>query len=1135
MDTGHLPEIRPEVRRTFNPLTLSKDFLLLDTKGLDSPNGIIRKNKLTFLRPVILIVNGQAVMRKDWDTPLKAGDLAHFVELPGGGEWMQFAAILAVVALAAISGGAAAALFPAGIGYGATAGAIASAVVKTVVMVGGSMLVNQFFGGNSSVSDPGRAQTVYNFSGSSNSFALGSPFPEHFGRFVCYPDYVMTPYTEFIDNEQYLYILGIIGVGQYSIESVSIDKTRISSYPDSTYNILPPGSAPTLCPKIVYPCAGASGQELDIEENAFSVIVNPAGTSITRIGIDINFPAGLCEITKEGKFRSRTMEIHGKARKVNADGSSAGDWVSFPMWSFTASSKDPVRRTISVSVPSGAGRYEIMLWRTAKEAEHTRIMEKAVLAGVNGYGPTHPDYGDVTLIECRIKATDQINGSVADRLNVVATRKLYSVTSGGFGTTLTATRSIVDACAYIVTASNGANQPSSILDFESLAALRSTLETNQNYFDWRFTSRTSVMDACSKAARCGRAVPYMPGGLFSLVRDEPKTTPSQVYNEDDYTEGSLSVVHAIRTADSPTCVEVKYTNPDTWQSESVYCVELGGSYDNPTTLQLEGCTSRQKAWEEGIYSYRDDQLNRTTVSFTTGLKGHIPKLGDNIVVSASMTDWGQTGLVAAIDTGVIWLSEPVDFNGMAEGFLYVTSENGGVAGPYTVTPTDHSHCVGGVLPDTCKNVQEDGDKASKFVFAVAIADFFLVRVSKVVPVGINEVQITGSIVNNDVYGDAGTAPAVGTMGTVAALQAVEVTYQGVDEENNSFRATWSGSAIKFRVEVNRGSGYAVEADNLVAYAVDFVSAGLSVTVKVTPYTGDTLDTASAKTATITVPAAPANFRITSVATDGTMNLAWSAVTGAGFYDVGIIVDDEEVFWKSVTGTTTTFTLDEFVDAGGVWPAFTLAIYAVDSGAIKSAWATVDFTATAPAAPTGFVVVSRLEYGFVLSWNAVAGAVGYKVYSGSSASFVPATNGTSRYDGADTECAIIMGTIPDDYTYYFKVAGVNHYTTDISSLDFSDTLTVIPLEEDETTLLQTLTYIISGINAIFSWTGAAADFQVQTPDGTFTHYSGNQITIPGKVGDPLTARAVTVTVTPYNENGGYVSSEQMSNTVPASSF
>ena len=66
-----------------------------------------------------------------------------------------------------------------------------------------------------------------------------------------------------------------------------------------------------------------------------------------------------------------------------------------------------------------------------------------------------------------------------------------------------------------------------------------------------------------------------------------------------------------------------------------------------------------------------------------------------------MTDWGQSGLVADIDTtnGKVWTSEPIDFGDEAsEGVIYFVAGDGDLLGPYIATPTADAHCISCGLP-----------------------------------------------------------------------------------------------------------------------------------------------------------------------------------------------------------------------------------------------------------------------------------------------------------------------------------------------------------------------------------------------------------------------------------------------------
>lgn len=164
--------------------------------------------------------------------------------------------------------------------------------------------------------------------------------------------------------------------------------------------------------------------------------------------------------------------------------------------------------------------------------------------------------------------------------------------------------------------------------------------------------------------------------------------------------------------------------------------------------------------------YKDDELNRTAVSFTTGLKGHIPRIGNMVVVSASMTDWGQTGLIADIDDMNVWLSEPVDFGDEADsGQMYVVGGDGTLLGPYVVAPTDYAHCIECSLPteNAPKTVKEHGEQASHFIFGINLENLLRIRVIRVLPQSQNEIRIAGSIINDEVSSaDEGEAPALGS-------------------------------------------------------------------------------------------------------------------------------------------------------------------------------------------------------------------------------------------------------------------------------------------------------------------------------------------------------------------------------------
>lgn len=1052
------------LKRSWNPLVLGHDCIIHEVEDGYSPNQLIWGFNLVFTRPVILLVNGVPTGRADWDKPVTG--TCHFVELPRGGGDSNPLQILATVALVA-----AAAMVP---GLLELEGVWAAAL-SAAILVGGTLLLNYFFPpAKLPTSSIGTPETLYTVSANRNRLRIGEPFAEHFGRFICYPDLAQVSYVSITDNDVYLYFLGIIGVGSYQVDGVFIDKTLMDDYEEASYNILAPSESPTLVPRVVWTSSAISGQDLTLDYLTASV--TPAGAFCDFIEFDIVFPQGLIHVGTDGAKHAWSVEIEVYAQLIDevGDPDESGPLKLLLRKTYTAKTIDPFRSSEKVASPYGRGRYQIQIHRTtpenvdasylddieevteeviaamealSEERKNKAITDKCTISGLRGYGGAHPDYGDVTMIECKIKATDQLNGDVASKINVIAQRKLYPVGASAFGGSLAVSRSIIDAAAYIVTSSNGGCQSDSVLDFASLYALRTDLETLGHYFDWRFTSRTTVMDACTKIAKCGRAVPYMPGGVFSIVRDEEQEVASQVYGEDDFSPNTLTLTHNMRTADSPTCVVVNYISPDTWQQESVTCYDDDGSEDIPFDVNFDGCTSRQHAYEYGMYLYLDDKLNRTSVSFNTGLKGHIPQLGDRILVGATMCDWGQTGKVAALRSGYIYLSEEVDYDDEASGKIYVSNTLGAAAGPYTILPTDDPHChiIGDDLSSWLQTIEDDGTESYSYLFGPTSQDLLSVRMLGIQPISKNEIKIIGNIVYDEVYADPGEVEDYDSgIAAGAYLDSVYLECRIHHLSSNKYTASWAGSATSFKVEVDYGAGYSELQDYYTEYHYSWYSEELSATVKVTPYVDEVLRTDLALTDSITSGDAPTNLARSGSLGDP-VTVTWDAVSGANWYDVQIWYDGSlvEDGGSHTASETYSITAAEQTDLGGPWDTFTIKVAGVKNGGNGwiTSYASVLIEIDPLSAPENLALSYRSEGSVTLEWDSVTEATGYLVYMGSTSDFDPAS-GDLVYSGSVASCTVALDmTVTSNR--YFKVAAQSAYYTLVGDLTFSSSLLVEP--------------------------------------------------------------------------------------------
>ncbi|SEO64564.1 host specificity factor TipJ family phage tail protein [Nitrosovibrio sp. Nv6] len=285
--------------------------------------------------PVICLVNGVPVLRKKggWKRCIEDGDTVAFVIRPlgkGGGSIILKVVLMLALAAAAIA--SAGTLSPLLFGAGATLFGV-SAVTMTagVIFAAGSMAINALIGSPKPPS-PLRMQAqtapspTYNLGAQGNRARLGEAIPEIFGRHLIFPDLAAEPYTEFAGNEQYLYQLFAIGRGEYDFEDLRIEDTAITSFPEVTYELLAPGEPVTLFPVNVVNAGEVAGQELLTNETIGPFIVNPAGSQINVISVDIVCPKGLFYGNNDGSLSSRSISCSVEIRSIDNDGVATGNW-----------------------------------------------------------------------------------------------------------------------------------------------------------------------------------------------------------------------------------------------------------------------------------------------------------------------------------------------------------------------------------------------------------------------------------------------------------------------------------------------------------------------------------------------------------------------------------------------------------------------------------------------------------------------------------------------------------------------------------------------------------------------------------------------------------------------------------------
>ena len=375
-----------------------------------------------------------------------------------------------------------------------------------------------------------------------------------------------------------------------------------------------------------------------------------------------------------------------EAREVddNGDPVGAGTWATLGSETFTAATTTPQRISKRYSVT--AARYEVQVKRTNVKQTDSRYGHEIVWGGLRAYLPETRDFGDVTLIAFRMRATNNLSAQASRKLNVICTRRLPAWDGSAFGTA-NATTSIAWALANACTdATWGAGLPNVRVDLDALLALNATWAARGDEFNGRFDSAISFWEAIVKIARAGRAYPYMQGGIIRFARDAAQTTPVALYSMRNIVRGSFGVQYITPHEAVADAIEVSYFDDTSWAMKRVQAKLTGSAATKPVKMDLFGITDRAQAWREGVYEAACNRYRRKIIKFTTDMEGFIPSFGDLIAVAHDMPAWGQTAEAVAWDAGtrVLTLNEPMTW-GSGTHYVGLRKRNGGVDGPIAVT------------------------------------------------------------------------------------------------------------------------------------------------------------------------------------------------------------------------------------------------------------------------------------------------------------------------------------------------------------------------------------------------------------------------------------------------------------------
>lgn len=606
--------------------------------------------------PTLCMVNKEPYKRDRWEETLPEYAEVEFVRLAG-----DFGITALIIALISV----------------------AAAVVALSLSQSSSVLPE------SVGADRENGSSVYTLAGESNQNKLGNVIECAYGRNKMWPSYAARPYTTFKDNDQYQYSLLCLGHGYFDIEQLYVDDTPIQSFADTVYEVIPPGGSVTLIADSVETSTEVQGIELFAENQPDeytgftpAYVANTAYTRATRLEVDVVLPGGLYRLDGEGNLQHESIGAQFQYRQVSDSGAMQGGWVSFPDFRKTLRTNTTQRFTIGINVT--AGRYVVRAKRTDRKNLDSGASNTLQWQTLRAYFPDRNQYGNVTLIALRTRASNQLNSNSANKISVTATRKLPTYANGTW-TAPVATRNPIWAFCDIFRASYGGRLPDSFLKLSELVPLAEQLKTEGCTFDYIFDKSATVWEAARVVAKVCRGLPMLDTSQITLLRDERKLAATALFNQHNIVEGSFSWTLNLVDVAEYDGVEVEYIDADTWQREVVSCLIGEDKGDNMQSHKLIGCTNRSRAFQEGLYLRATQIYLREQIEFKTGQEGLLLRYGDMILVSHDIPSWGTGGFIQEVDGTDIYLQEEVEFQEGIEHKLLLRRRDGTAAGPFAVT------------------------------------------------------------------------------------------------------------------------------------------------------------------------------------------------------------------------------------------------------------------------------------------------------------------------------------------------------------------------------------------------------------------------------------------------------------------
>jgi hypothetical protein len=703
---------------------------------------------------------------------------------------------------------------------------VPSALITAAGAIAGNALINTLVPlDNSNAAGSAGGSPTYSVNAQGNQPRIDQVIPELFGRSNTYADFAAPPYSLFVDQDQFLHLVLIVGTGQYRIWKVANESTPLEAYQDVQIIRAGPGQSTqagpgtgvetlaeqTLVALNIWTSPVVTGQELEFGRFSGPYAASPPEREVTSIGVDVLLPRGLDD--------GRSVQWVVQAQLIDDFDQPLGAWTTIGSHTYSTSSPIPIRLSYDYAV--AAGRYNVGFRRMDARSADSGSAHDITIAGLRGtLNEAGVDYPAGTYVCIKARATGQLNGALRVR---VMTDRMLPVWDGSTWSAPQITRSPAWALARVLKARGLEDEQ---IDLEQLLALDAAWAARFDRFDFAFDTVSTMWDALALIARVGRAVPLIRGSRYTFWRDQQESVVVGSFSMRSIRRDSFRLVFAFPEDDPIEAIACEYFDGrrgdwvtvtaqwdaaaqavQTWRSQAQR-IALGlAAPETPARIKVPGIIGENHARRWAAFHLADLIFRPHRARFNTELSGLLPAYGSLCSLQHDVGNFGQGGDCVDWDEGTLTIetSEPLQWTSGAAHYIRLTRPTGVATGAILATPgADVNHVTLATAPGFTPLTSDPDRARTTYVFGPATNLEALVKPRVIKPRTELDIEIEAVLEDDRVHSAdlpwaiADVLPDPNALPDLSGGHVLNLSSRAVGEEVHEFEGLIPAAAIELR-------------------------------------------------------------------------------------------------------------------------------------------------------------------------------------------------------------------------------------------------------------------------------------------------------------------------------------------------